>query len=203
MRKYIIAICLTAISAIAAQSEYLNIAKVEYGAKSDFKNIIDNDEKTYSKIESFVVKLSTETILSKIDLKMKPARGILFFKSKLNNKDVYLEIIEVTEKDDYVSFNIIDNFEYEEITVVWVPSEKNTKLEVKEFGAYTSDKEMIKLYKQVAIYLAKNVTPESKIGSDGAEELVIKERNVILPKNLPTEYVISPAVIPESKPLSK
>lgn len=187
----------------AQSAEHLNIAKIEYGAKSEIKEVIDNSEKTTAKIESFVVKLATETKLDKIDLKIKPARGTLFFKTKVNNKEVYLHEVDVTEKDDYIFFTIKDNTEYGEITVMWVPSEANVKLEVKEFGAYTSDKEMVQLYKQVANYLVKNVTPESKIGSDGVEELVIKERNMILPKTLPTEYVVSPAFIPETKPVSR
>lgn len=179
----------------------LNIAKKEYGAKSEAINVVDNDHNTASRVEKFTVKFATDTKLDKIDLKIVPARGTIFFKTTINGKEVYLHESETTDSDDYVYFKLKDDNEYGEITVVWVPSEPNTKLEVREFGAYISDKEMITLYKQVAQFIAKNVTPESKISEvAGAETTTTIERNMILPTKLPTEYVVSPAFIYEPKP---
>lgn len=175
----------------------LDIAKVEYGARSEAIKLIDNDLNTSEKIETFVVKLATETKLDKIDMKIKPSRGTLIFKTKVDNKEKYLAEIDTTENDEYVSFSLKeDEEEYREIFVNWIPSEDGKKLEVKEFGAYISEKETIKLYKQVAKYIVERKAPESQIQPQTAgEELVITERNMILPVNLPTEHTVSPSRI--------
>lgn len=182
----------------------LNIAKKEYGAKSEAINVVDNDHNTASRVEKFTVKFATDTRLDKVDMKIVPANGKLIFKTKVNNKEVVLNETSITENDEYVFFILKDDNEYGEITVEWIPKDPREKLEVREFGAYISDKEMIRLYKQVAQFIAKNVTPESKISeAAGAEITISTERNMIIPVKLPTEYVVSPAYIYEEKPASR
>lgn len=197
MTKILLYIMLVSYS-IAATKEVitLDIAKLEYGAISNTKKLIDDDLNTSEKIESFVVKLATETKLDKIDMKIKPARGTLVFKSKIDNKEKYIAEIDVTESDEYISFSLKeDSEEYREIIVTWIPSEEGKKLDVKEFGAYTSEKEMVALYKQVAKYIVEKKAPEGKISDVAGEEAVITERNMIVPVELPTEHVISPSRI--------
>lgn len=174
----------------------LNIAKKEYGAKSEAINVVDNDHNTASRVEKFTVKFATDTKLDKIDLKFVPANGKLVFKTKINNKEYVIHDANITEDDDYLSFILKDDNEYGEITVEWTPKDSREKLEVREFGAYISDKEMVTLYKQVAQFITKNITPESKISEvAGAETTTTTERNMIIPTKLPTEYVISPSRI--------
>lgn len=190
---------LTLLSSIifAAEKEIvptLDIAKKEYGAKSEATKAFDNDINTVSRIEKFTVKFATDTKIDKVDMKIVPAKGAIFFKTTINKKEVLLHEVNITDSDEYIFFTLKDDTEYGEITVVWVPSEPNTKLEVREFGAYISDKEMITLYKQVAQFIAKNIAPESKVSEmAGAETTITTERNMIVPSKLPTEYVISPA----------
>jgi hypothetical protein len=197
MNKIILFLTLGSISLAASKDVQLDIAKIEYGARSETKQVVDNDIKTFEKIDRFVVRFATETKIDKIDLKINPARGKLTFKTIQNGKEKFLNEIETSDKDGYVYFTLKTEEEYDDIIVEWVPNEEGKKLEVKEFGAYTSDKDMITLFNQIKTFLAKNATPEAKISNEaaGSETLTTTERNMIVPVKLPTEYTISPARI--------
>lgn len=192
---------LASLSFAASKDVTLDIAKTEYGSRTDTKKVVDNDPNTIEKVDRFVVRFATETKIDKIDLKINPARGKIAFKTMQNGKEKFLNEIETSDKDEYVYFTLKTEEEYDDIIVEWTPSEEGKKLEVKEFGAYISDKDMVTLFNQIKTFLAKNVTPEAKIseaaGSEaaGSEIPTTTERNMIVPVKLPTEYVVSPARI--------
>lgn len=180
-----------------------NVAKEEYGAKTTAKKVIDDAKDTSERVKKFTVNFGVETKISKIDIRIVHATGRLIFKSTIDHKTVVLHEVEVNEKDDYVFFKL-ENKELNGVIVEWIPKDGKSLLTVVDFGAYTTDSEIISFYvDMVKPFLLKNgPPPETKATNDyaaGAEGDTTHPTFQLLPARLPVEYTVSPSYLPSIK----
>lgn len=190
MKKYFF--LLVCVSLFAAENiETIDIAKVSYGAKSASKNIIDNDKSTAEDITNFTIKFPSRAKLDEIELKFVPADGKIIFKAIKGDKEVVLRQVDITEKDAAIKFSTDKEEEYLEIKIEWIPKIPNQKLTVREFGAITSDKDTIYLYKEIANSIQKNYFDSKMSEAAGSEAPKSAPVSKTIEANLPTEFTIS------------
>lgn len=198
MKKYLLIFLFVSLFA-AEKPETIDIAKINYGAKSSSKNIIDNDKSTAEDITSFTVKFPSRAKLDEIELKFVPANGKIIFKAIKGNKEVILGKVDITEKDTAIKFSTEKDDEYLEIKIEWIPKILNQKLTVREFSAVTSDKDTIYLYKEIANSIQKN-SFDSKISeAAGADTATTQNEISTVTAKLPVEFTVSPANVSPSK----
>lgn len=198
MKKYLLIFLFVSLFA-AEKPETIDIAKINYGAKSSSKNIIDNDKSTAEDITSFTVKFPSRAKLDEIELKFVPANGKIIFKAIKGNKEVILGKVDITEKDTAIKFSTEKDDEYLEIKIEWIPKILNQKLTVREFSAVTSDKDTIYLYKEIANSIQKN-SFDSKISeAAGADAATTQNEISTVTAKLPVEFTVSPANVSPSR----
>lgn len=198
MKKYLLIFLFVSLFA-AEKPETIDIAKINYGAKSSSKNIIDNDKSTAEDITSFTVKFPSRAKLDEIELKFVPANGKIIFKAIKGNKEVILGKVDITEKDTAIKFSTEKDDEYLEIKIEWIPKILNQKLTVREFSAVTSDKDTIYLYKEIANSIQKN-SFDSKISeAAGADTATTQNEISTVTAKLPVEFTVSPANVSPSR----
>lgn len=198
MKKYLLIFLFVSLFA-AEKPETIDIAKINYGAKSSSKNIIDNDKSTAEDITSFTVKFPSRAKLDEIELKFVPANGKIIFKAIKGNREVILGKVDITEKDTAIKFSTEKDDEYLEIKIEWIPKILNQKLTVREFSAVTSDKDTIYLYKEIANSIQKN-SFDSKISeAAGADTATTQNEISTVTAKLPVEFTVSPANVSPSR----
>lgn len=191
---------LLAFNYMFAQSvEKINVARFEYGAKTTAKNVIDNSVGTVENVNKFVVNFAAETKIESVEMKIKPASGKLIFKSTLNGNNVILKEVQITEKDENISFSL-ENIQLNGVIVEWVPADGKTPLAVADFGAYTSDKNTISYYNNdIKPYVQKYVNPDSLVINQPAETIQTTAPTVaIRPVAIPFESIS----FPQARPIS-
>jgi hypothetical protein len=188
-----------------APKEVIDIAKTDFGSKALSKKIIDNDPNTVESVTSFNVKFPINAKLDKVEIKFVPSNGKVRFKAIKDGKEILIYESDITEKDESVSFVPNDKDQFLEIKVEWIPNNPTeAKLMVREFSALTSDKATVATFREIAVNVAKDgVNANTRSDSAGAEVSAAINNTNAVPIKLPTEYAVSSATLPETRPVSK
>lgn len=164
MNKYIlIFLVLISICFGAELPNEINVAKFEFGANTNSKQAIDEENNSGEGINTLVVNFAMETEIDKVSLKVAPSKGKVLLKTTKNNKTIILGEIELTGNEDELSLPL-DKAELNGVIIEWIPADGKSQLVVKDVGAFTSNTQNISSYVQdIKPFVAKNVAPESQI----------------------------------------
>ena len=198
MKKLIFIITLTSAHLFGQASKpELNIASQVYGILSKNKEVIDIDNKTSTEVFSVEVVLPMPTGLSKITVDFFSNTGKITIISKEGETENILGEFAVTPKQDSVVLDLSkEKHKTENIKIDWVPQDKKTPLKIKDIGLFVSDPKLIEVYTEIGkIEMAAGADNVSPAGGGGSPK--------VFPSTLPTQYTVSPASLPETRPISR